>query len=309
MEATSSEDARRVKRRLAQAAAVLLAVAGTAALAAPMVQRVNGPAKISAERLVAAARPTSPEQAWRLVWRGADVDHDGQADFANPTGHGIRKTDAYGCGDFGATRDGGERRHEGVDFIADAGQRLVAPISGYVTKIGFAYPGDNDLKFVEIKDLSPSEFKFAHLTGTDTLNPTDDQIAAMKHFVESGGTLLIDAAGGSGAFADAEAAWLPKVLGDAKLQPVQGNDPLFHRTIDGTVEAPPKSLRLYAMEQLHSDSPRLKSATAGKGRVIFTPLDLASGLLGTNTWGIVGYLPDYSQALIKNAVLLANFER
>jgi len=150
MEATSSEDARRAKRRLAQAAVVLLAVAGTAALAAPMVQRVNGPAKISAERLVAAARPTSPEQAWRLVWRGADVDHDGQADFANPTGHGIRKTDVYGCGDFGAPRDGGERRHEGVDFIADAGQRLVAPISGYVTKIGFAYPGDNDLKFVEI---------------------------------------------------------------------------------------------------------------------------------------------------------------
>ena len=62
----------------------------------------------------------------------------------------MRTTDAYGCGAFGAARDGGVRRHEGVDFKADAGQTLVAPISGFVTKIGYAYPGDQTLKFVEI---------------------------------------------------------------------------------------------------------------------------------------------------------------
>ena len=39
-----------------------------------------------------------------------------------------------------------------MDFRADAGQTLVAPISGYVTKIGFAYPGDSTLKFVEISN-------------------------------------------------------------------------------------------------------------------------------------------------------------
>jgi murein DD-endopeptidase MepM/ murein hydrolase activator NlpD len=85
-----------------------------------------------------------------LVWTGADIDGDGAPDFANPTGHEVRQTDAYGCGAFGASRDGGERRHEGVDFKADAGQAVVAPLSGYVTKIGLAYPGDDTLKFVEI---------------------------------------------------------------------------------------------------------------------------------------------------------------
>jgi murein DD-endopeptidase MepM/ murein hydrolase activator NlpD len=97
-----------------------------------------------------APAPVPAAQVERLVWRGADIDGDGQPDFANPTGQDIRKTDAYGCGAFGASRDGGERRHEGVDFMADAGQPLRAPISGYVTKIGFAYPGDETLKFVEI---------------------------------------------------------------------------------------------------------------------------------------------------------------
>jgi len=34
-----------------------------------------------------------------------------------------------------------------VDFKADAGQPVEAPISGYVTKIGYAYPGEKTLKF------------------------------------------------------------------------------------------------------------------------------------------------------------------
>jgi len=37
-----------------------------------------------------------------------------------------------------------------VDFKADAGQPVDAPISGFVTKIGYAYAGDSELKFVEI---------------------------------------------------------------------------------------------------------------------------------------------------------------
>jgi murein DD-endopeptidase MepM/ murein hydrolase activator NlpD len=135
-----------------QAAGVLLAVIGTAALAGPAAHQAGRPRAILAEAAARVPQMVAPAQAEQLVWRGADIDGDGQSDFANPTGHATRKTDAYGCGEFGASRDGGARPHEGVDFIADAGQRLVAPISGYVTKIGFAYPGDSTLKFVEISN-------------------------------------------------------------------------------------------------------------------------------------------------------------
>lgn len=88
----------------------------------------------------------------RLVWEGADLDGDGQADVANPTGQPPRGEDAYGEGRFHASRDGGEREHEGVDYVATAGQSVAAPISGYVTKIGLAYPDDQTLKFVEIEN-------------------------------------------------------------------------------------------------------------------------------------------------------------
>jgi len=85
-----------------------------------------------------------------VVWEGVDLDGDGQPDVANPTGHAPRGTDAYGEGCFHASRDGGEREHEGVDYVATAGQTVAAPISGFVTKIGYAYPDDQTLRFVEI---------------------------------------------------------------------------------------------------------------------------------------------------------------
>ena len=88
----------------------------------------------------------------RTVWIGADLDRDGQPDIADPTGNAPRGTDAYGEGRFHARRDGGDREHEGVDYVATAGQPVKAPISGYVSHIGFAYPDDQTLKYVEIEN-------------------------------------------------------------------------------------------------------------------------------------------------------------
>jgi murein DD-endopeptidase MepM/ murein hydrolase activator NlpD len=130
-----------------QVATVVAALLATAAAAAPL-SRIETHANFTAvQRAVQTLAPPAPEV---LVWEGADIDGDGKADFANPTGHAPRTHDAYGYGEFGASRDGGSRRHEGVDFKAHAGQNVEAPISGYVTKIGYAYPGDQTLRFVEI---------------------------------------------------------------------------------------------------------------------------------------------------------------
>jgi len=102
--------------------------------------------RLLAEMVAKPQRPVRKE----LVWSGADIDGDGSPDFANPTGAAPRGHDDFGDGEFGARRDGGAREHEGVDYMATAGQDVHAPISGYVTKIGYAYAGSSDLKFVEI---------------------------------------------------------------------------------------------------------------------------------------------------------------
>jgi murein DD-endopeptidase MepM/ murein hydrolase activator NlpD len=105
----------------------------------------------SAPPPVAAPAPIQV-QASIPTWQGVDLDGDGQPDVADPTGREPRDVDAYGEGRFHAGRDGGARRHEGVDYVASAGQVVDAPISGYVTKIGYAYRGDHTLQFVEIEN-------------------------------------------------------------------------------------------------------------------------------------------------------------
>jgi len=130
---------------------IVALVGTTAAAAAPLSQSDHRASLVTAvERAVDQVAPTSEPAPLQRVWDGADIDGDGRADFANPTGNEPRAHDAYGQGEFGARRDGGSRRHEGVDYKARAGQDVDAPISGYVTKIGYAYSGDQTLKFVEI---------------------------------------------------------------------------------------------------------------------------------------------------------------
>jgi murein DD-endopeptidase MepM/ murein hydrolase activator NlpD len=132
-------------------------VLGLAAVFAPMmvmamerpVPRHAGPPPL-VKLLAEIAPKAAPVPVMELVWKGADIDGDGASDFANPTGEAPRGHDGFGDGWFGARRDGGSRDHEGVDYIASAGQAVRAPMSGYVTKIGYAYAGDTSLKFVEI---------------------------------------------------------------------------------------------------------------------------------------------------------------
>ncbi len=38
------------------------------------------------------------------------------------------------------------------------------------------------------------------------------------------------------------------------------------------------------------------------GAIIVTSLDLTSGLLGTNVWGVLGFQNSYSQSFVKNAI-------
>lgn len=82
-----------------------------------------------------------------------DKDGDGVADLANPAGL-MREIDLYGSGHFHAQRDSGKRKHEGVDYVAFAGEDIRAPLAGVVTREGYAYHDDKILRFVEIRDAA-----------------------------------------------------------------------------------------------------------------------------------------------------------
>jgi peptidoglycan LD-endopeptidase LytH len=133
------------------AALLLFVVMGGALAQAAEITADIMPVSLPAAASLAPA-PAAPELQPVVIWDGADLDGDGADDFANPTGGEPRGHDAYGSGAFGASRDGGDRHHVGVDYVAQAGQDVVAPISGYVTRIGYPYDNDSGLRYVEISN-------------------------------------------------------------------------------------------------------------------------------------------------------------
>jgi hypothetical protein len=158
---------------------------------------------------------------------------------------------------------------------------------------------------MELKDVDFDEFPVAHLCGIEAFTPSNDEQARIKKYVEEGGTLLIDTIGGSGKFTDSTTAWLASLFGAEALQPLDPASPILKGGGNGMTDVSKPILRLYAIEKIGNAPGRLKSLTFGKGRVIVSSLDITSGLLGTCTWGILGYTPEYSEALAKNIVLLS----
>lgn len=72
--------------------------------------------------------------------------------FHNPTGRGIRGTDAFGSGAFGARRAGGARTHNGTDYSATPGQDVRAVISGEITRYGWPYRDDPSIRSIDVSN-------------------------------------------------------------------------------------------------------------------------------------------------------------
>jgi hypothetical protein len=61
-------------------------------------------------------------------------------------------------------------------------------------------------------------------------------------------------------------------------------------------------VRLFNIEYGTARGPELNALRAGNGHLVYTTADAVSGLLATNTWGVLGYEPKYAQSLMKNLI-------
>jgi hypothetical protein len=162
-----------------------------------------------------------------------------------------------------------------------------------------------DVREVKWSELSATETPFAHLTGTARYVPTEAEIVALRRYVESGGVLLIDDCGGSGTFTGGLAEALRQAFPASVRQPVLPSHPLLRTGPPGMADlsSQPPLLRRYAQDVLKSDIPPIDVIYSGNGAILISRLDLTSGLLGTGTWGILGYAPKWSEQFLQNAIL------
>ncbi|MEO6436627.1 MAG: DUF4159 domain-containing protein [Tepidisphaeraceae bacterium] len=145
------------------------------------------------------------------------------------------------------------------------------------------------------------DHKIANLTGTAAFTLDAAAREELKRFAAAGGTIVLDAAGGSSAFASAAEKELAVIWPDAKAQwaePIPADAELFQgvKTI---------GYRTYARAKLGQlKSPRLRGIKAGNQFVvIYSAEDLSVGLVGQPVDGIVGYDPETATALMRRIVL------
>jgi hypothetical protein len=157
-----------------------------------------------------------------------------------------------------------------------------------------------NLSIAELRDLKPHTHPIAHLTGNKPFTPTDAEVDALRAYVEAGGLVLIDACGGSTEFAQSATALLNRAFPGKTLTRLDSKHRLFSPAVAGMEDLSKPQVRSYAAG---NHAARIDMLISGKGKVLFSSLDLTTGLLGTNTWGILGYQPAYAQKLMKNLVL------
>jgi hypothetical protein len=166
------------------------------------------------------------------------------------------------------------------------------------------------LKASELRGDMVQTMPVVHITGTARANFSDADAKAVRDFVQAGGVVLIDSTGGLNAFdVDVRATLLPKAFVGEIPRLIDTTHPVLNAGQPGMADIAKARLRPYVVERMGSGIgtfqmivPKPDVPTQRPGAVIITSLDLTTGLLGANTWGVLGFDPAYSQALVKNVI-------
>lgn len=183
------------------------------------------------------------------------------------------------------------------------------PEPGALTQLNRLLQGDHGVKMnprtVEPAQLGDAKIAFLTTTGDGKL--TDAEAKAIRDWLDTGGTLWMDAAGGSQSAAEALAAMLEQISPDARPTPLASDDPI----IDGRklrhvgYDNRRVRYRLYALRNTGvTTSPRITAVYLNeRPAIIYSPDDLTAGLAGLDHWGIFGYDVDSARHLAVNGVL------
>jgi hypothetical protein len=148
-------------------------------------------------------------------------------------------------------------------------------------------------------------YKVADLTGTGKFALTPEARSTIKQFVEEGGTLVIDAAGGDVSFAESAQNELAATFGEAhKLELLAPENPVYHEPGDRIEHV---GWREFAIDKIADKrKAKLEGITFGKRvGVFFSRYDITGGLVGEPVDGVYGYDPQTATDLMAAMLLYA----
>jgi hypothetical protein len=148
-------------------------------------------------------------------------------------------------------------------------------------------------------------YNAAHLTLAGAIALTDPARKAIRDYVNAGGTLVLDVAGGSGLDRTSAELELNKIFPDAPrpLPKLAGNSPVY--SAGGPIgKVDYRRFARLLLGNLHT--PQLCGLTLGnRVAVIYSPDDISTGLVGESVGGIVGYAPQSATPLMENILTYA----
>ncbi|MGE3181314.1 MAG: DUF4159 domain-containing protein [Phycisphaerae bacterium] len=153
------------------------------------------------------------------------------------------------------------------------------------------------------------QFDVLHMTGTTSFELTQDEMQGLRRFLTAGGVLIADAASGSQAFTESFEAAFTQIL---KTEPVLVPENAALLTGSGlpdAVDLAGTGYRRSARQRasLIRDRPALRAySLGGRMAVIYSPLDLSAGLLGTEIFGCAGYEAESVLHIMRNLLLYSS---
>ena len=145
------------------------------------------------------------------------------------------------------------------------------------------------------------------VSGTEAHDFSATERSAIRAYVEAGGVILFETAGGRGAFADAAQRALGELFEDGAAPPraVAESRIVTGEGLPGAPNLRRLEYRPYALEVFgaRETAPRLTGMTiGGRARVLFSREDISHGLLDQPCWGIAGYAAASARDLLGNIV-------
>ena len=159
--------------------------------------------------------------------------------------------------------------------------------------------------------LGGGGYRAAHLTGTAKFTLDAAARKEVTDFVNAGGTLVIDAAGGSAPFAESAEAELEAMFGAqatrGMARPLPSDHPVY---LLPSAKVTQFGYRRFARKGVVGDlrGPRIKGIKTAAGdrvAVFYSREDLSAGLVGQPVDGIIGYDVATATPIMRNILLYA----
>ncbi|MGD8450958.1 MAG: DUF4159 domain-containing protein [Phycisphaerae bacterium] len=153
----------------------------------------------------------------------------------------------------------------------------------------------------ELKD-----FKIAYITGLDAHEFTEAEREGLKAFLRGGGTLLADTTGGHGEFDKSLSACCAEIL---RVEPRRLPADSYVLTGEGIPDAVSITDVGYTRvaRGTRGNAPPIYAFDVGRRlSVIYSPLDISAGLLGTHVYDRRGYDADSALSVMRNLLLYAD---